>query len=941
VSTTRPERRTRRGHGAAPPSTTLTDRIAGISLTERHPTGEPKGKAGDLLELVRVFDNGLQITEDGALVWLVRIQPRNWMLLSDVERIQLSLAMAEVARSPQTAEALQFLVEANPIDWVRLMDATRKEVELVAGPRPTDGQEARDEDARARWLLYGAMERSIGAQAARAMATDCYMVVPFTRHANSLRQKLAQAQAGGMPAGPLRMRLNTFQQAITESRMHVRNLCDILERNGMRTRVLNGEAVLERHWRRFNPTSALEQAAPPDGPEILGAIQPIGELQDAKDAAWELRERLAQSHIDFASDAHVAQIEDDLVAHWCVKGEVRNVDTGWLYEAVRGLELPWSLSVYVHGLDRKLERTKLKGRQNRDHSLEAESARKGNPVNIDRRLRLQETEELIGKMNSEQRLVLNDMSIYGTVRHPGPVADPKRAKQELAQSIRQIREAVQDGAEAEVSAGYYEQKSLFRSTQPLGRDHAGKKKKYTNQVIGASIVPPGTRIGSDTGPPFLLSYPGRTVERVNPFDPQHENLIAVLTGASGSGKTMLANSLIGRTLAMGMNWFVLDRAGHYRLLCDVIGGQHIDLGADDCPYAINPWDVEDQRIISRQKVQRLLALHRLLIGENRRLSPEEIGQLEAGIRAAYRLAEQHHESARESHLQKALRDRAGDEAQHGAIETAAQLRNLLERLGPFCRGGVCDEPPALDGGGAYAYLLDQETTVPRSSPMVVFDTRSVDEAIMPAVAFSLVETVRTLAEQHFDRMSRTHDMDPRSNRQAERHLAGRLGLAMDEMWSLLGHEDTSYHIADIGKRTRHWALFVLAISQQLHDFDSPHGKAFLNNSTMKFLGKQRNEQEMQLAYDLFQLSAGEREGLNALQMQRDERRRDSRWLWLNGTIGRGICSLALSSLEYWAYTSDARFDLPLRVRKIEEHDGNKWRALVDLAETHKRGIEAE
>jgi hypothetical protein len=917
----------------------ITRRLQGVSLTERQLAGEPTGRAGDLLQLLELFDAGLEVTTEGALVWVVRIEPRNWTLLSALERGQLSLAMAELARQPQSGEVLQFVVESTPVDWERLLAATRSEVEAIAGEQPSSGREAASEDARARWLLYGAMEHSVSAQARTAMATDCYMIVPYTRHGSSLRGRLAQLQAGGLPAGPLRMGLDEIEQAIAESREYVEDLCEILERAGMRTQIASGEEVLDRHWRRFNPTSAASEPACPYGAEILGSLRPREELEDAKHAAHQLRDRIARSHLDFAADARVVEIEDDLLAHWFVKGELRSVSVGWLYESVRSLGLPWTLSMYVHGLDRKLERAKLKARQNKDHGLEAEALRRGQPTNIDRRLRLSETEELIAKMGSEQRTVLGEMSVYGSVRYPGPVADAGRAKAELKRAIRKVRESVRERAEATVADGYYIQRELFDSSQPLGRDVAKKTKKYTNEVIGATLVPPGTRLGSESGPPFLLSLPGRTVERINPFDRRHENLIAILTGAAGSGKTMLANALIGRTLAAGMNWFVLDRAGHYRLLCEVIGGQHIDLGADGCPYAINPWDVEDPRVISGQKVQRLLALHRLLIGERRQLAPQEIGQLEAAIRHAYALAADHDENPRESHLLTALARRAEQEDERGASETGAQLRNLIERLGPFCRGGVCGEREAPDGGGAYAYLLDRETTVPEGSPMVVFDTRQVDEAIMPAVAFSLIETVRTLAERHFDRLALQAPPSESSGRDGMR-LAGRLGMAMDEMWSLLLHEDTASHIADLGKRHRHWALFTLVISQQLRDFSSKHGRAFLDNSSMKFLGKQRNDLEVQEACELFQLSGGERDGLAALQMQQDARRKDSRWLWLNGAIGRGICLLALSSLEYWAYTSDAREDVPLRRRKIAEHGGDTWRALLDLAQNHPRGLEA-
>ncbi len=57
---------------------------------------------------------------------------------------------------------------------------------------------------------------------------------------------------------------------------------------------------------------------------------------------------------------------------------------------------------------------------------------------------------------------------------------------------------------------------------------------------------------------------------------------------------MTANVLLARAIAHGARAFVIDRAGHYELLTRLVdGAQQIELGADDSPYAINPWDVPE------------------------------------------------------------------------------------------------------------------------------------------------------------------------------------------------------------------------------------------------------------------------------------------------------------------------------------------------------------
>jgi hypothetical protein len=898
----------------------LLDRV---SLSDRRRESEPAKKAGNLLAVSDIYDSGLIITQEGALVWIANVIPPNWTLLSDLERQQLAMAQAELGRLLRANETVQFVVRATPVDPRRALEATRMEVGAIAGERPSSDRPAHNELDRARWRLYGAMEQSVIGQAGAhaAMSTDCYMIVPYTPSAGGLRGRLEQARSDRLPAGPLTPRLSEHRRAARESRDRALDLCEILDKAGVRTRLLDGKEVADLLWRRFNPTTAAERPSYPSVSEIVGELRPREELEDAKETARLLRERIARSDLDFSRSPWFCEIDRDFEQSVYVKGEIRDTQLGWLYEAMQRIQLPWTLCVYVHGLDRRWEHQKVKAKHNRLHALEAEAARKGQPVNVDRQLQRAETQELLAKMASEQRTAIHRMSVYATVHAPGPAPDPA----ELRRVVQRAGEEISARADAEVWRSPHIQRELFETTLPLGRDVADRSKRYVSEVIGDTIPLPGTRVGSAAGVPWMFSAPGRALENAHPFDERHENLIALVTGAAGAGKTMLANSFIGRTLAAGMTWYVIDRAGHYELLCRLIGGQHIDLGADSCPYAVNPWDVDDVRAVPRNKVSYLLALHRLLIGDEGHLDRGEVSQLEAAIRHAYDLAAQYGEQPRESHLLKALEARATQESEAGSVETAALIRSLAQRLGPYCRAGVCGEPTA--GEGTYAYLLDQETTVPKDSPMVVFDTRQVSEDIMPAVAFSLVETVRLLAERHHQQLADSPELHARL-------LAGRVGLAMDEMWSLLLHADTASHVMDLGRRHRHWALFTLVATQQLRDFTSEHGRTFLDNSSMKFLGKQRNDREVELACELFRLSSGERLALATLQMQmQQQRRKESRWLWLNGDIGRGLVSLRLSPLEYWMYTSDRRRDVPLRQRKIAEHGGNLWAALIDLAES--------
>ncbi len=102
----------------------------------------------------------------------------------------------------------------------------------------------------------------------------------------------------------------------------------------------------------------------------------------------------------------------------------------------------------------------------------------------------------------------------------------------------------------------------------------------------------GTSCGSPGGIPLGYALPGRTLERLDPFDAAHPNHLLLVSGMTGSGKTMAAIILLIRALAQGASGFIIDRAGHFEFLASLIpGAASVEIGAD--AHAINSWDVED------------------------------------------------------------------------------------------------------------------------------------------------------------------------------------------------------------------------------------------------------------------------------------------------------------------------------------------------------------
>lgn len=270
---------------------------------------------------------------------------------------------------------------------------------------------------------------------------------------------------------------------------------------------------------------------------------------------------------------------------------------------------PYTLSVYVHALDRRRERQRLKFGYRRLFAINRSAESRGRVPDFDRYVQEREYVGLLDAMASRERASVFHLSIYQTVRARGP--EPDLAT--LGEAVDACVEEIESASDCKVNRGEFRQEPLWVSSLPLGRDTAACCRKYATPNVGDTVPLVGTACGSPSGVPFAFTEPGRTVERLNPYDPDHANYTMLISGRSGSGKTMTANVLVARCVAHGARAFVIDRAGHYRVLTQLIeGAREISLGADDSPYAINPWDVPDPSEVPLQKVQFLLALHGLL-----------------------------------------------------------------------------------------------------------------------------------------------------------------------------------------------------------------------------------------------------------------------------------------------------------------------------------------
>jgi type IV secretory pathway VirB4 component len=385
----------------------------------------------------------------------------------------------------------------------------------------------------------------------------------------------------------------------------------------------------------------------------------------------------------------------------------------------------------------------------------------------------------------------------------------------------------------------------------------------------------------------------------------------IVNGKGGTGKTMTVNILLARSLCRGLRAAVIDRAGHFRFLASLVAGAiEVSLGGKGNREAICPWDVPDTSRVEQRKIDYLLALHSLLLSRHDGgggLGDLEENLLALAIREVYARCALTGEQPRELILQEELFRREALESNAGASDIAATLRNLALRLNNYV------------GAGPYAYLTDWPTTVSANAPLVIFDTRAIPDSRAGAALFVICEHVTERIIR--DRGAYLSGHGPGYE------WAGRFALLIDEAWKLVQTPATGRWLNDLIRRSRHLALWLIGISQQLSDFDNEQGRALLNNAAMRlFLGQ--DAKELSYMRDTLALTT---EQIAAISSLRTAKREYATAFLMNGSRGSGTISIRVSDLEYWMATSDPIRDEPIRRRALRDAREDPWEALRLLA----------
>jgi hypothetical protein len=772
-----------------------------------------------LLGLAAIGQDGTAIRCDGVYLRYLEVSPVNPLVCDEQTNEQLSTAFGGVLGRLEGGQSLQLYVQARPLPIDELVSQEAQSVALAAATAEREDQAG---VGRAIRRLGIAVEHSLRThcEAVAAMSIRYLIVVPWRPVGLPRRRR-----------GELCFTGKAHERALRDSHRQADGIRRDLEAMRLTVHPLDGSEVLDLLWSRFDPDS-LRDSAPPASfmrPDALGLPNPGEPIEQTLARTRSLQEAVCAVPLDFSARSY-ARVGDALEQVSYLSGVPERTWLGWMLHFMQ-TPLPFALSVHVVATDRLRERQAQRRRWKRLRGVNLGVEQRGRPVDPTAVEQEREAEELTHDLAVSAGAGIYKVSVYLQLSQPLPADNAEEGVQasRVQEATEVLAEHAQSNArevtlvsDARLDRGVLAQRTLWESSLPLARDRARRSRKYLTRNLADTWPLVSTSCGSPKGIPLGYAQPGRTLERLDPFDPEHENHMLIVNGRSGTGKTMTVNILLIRAICKGLRATVIDRAGHFQFLASLVpGAVQVALGGRRNKEAVCPWDVPDPGRVEQSKVDYLLALHSLLL--SRQDSARGLGDLEENllglaIRETYARCSLTGEQPRELILQEELYRRETAEATAGASDIAATLRNLALRLNNYV------------GDGPYAYLTDWPTTVAHDAPLVIFDTRAIPDSRAGAALFIVVEHVTTRIER--DRRAFLAGHGP------AHEWAGRHALTIDEAWKLVEHPSTGRWFNELVRRSRHLALWLIGISQQLSDFDNEYGRALLKNASMRLFTHQ-------------------------------------------------------------------------------------------------------
>ncbi|MFH0810116.1 MAG: type IV secretion system protein TraC [Pseudomonadota bacterium] len=429
---------------------------------------------------------------------------------------------------------------------------------------------------------------------------------------------------------------------------------------------------------------------------------------------------------------------------------------------------------------------------------------------------------------------------------------------------------------------------LFLSMLPLGHcpevDRLLKRGK-TMLTSSAAHLAPVQADWKGTGTPTLALASRRgQVMFADLFD-SDGNYNAVVTAASGSGKSFLVNSIITSYLGIGGRVWVIDVGRSYQKLAGYLGGEFIVFSRDN-PLCLNPFSRIRTAAELEEESDILLSLLCQMASPSREVGDLERSYLEKALRGAFA---DKGSATTISDVSRVLRDNFDDPRAH----------DLATMLYPFT------------GEGRYGRFFEGQANLSFSGNFVVLELEELKGKR------ELQEVVLLLIIYHISR-----DM-----------YFGRRDLPklmiIDEAWDLMSGGNTARFIEHGYRRFRKYGGAAVTVTQSLADFYREDvgevGKAILENSDFMFLLRQKPESLEMLRKEnklvLNPLAFEQLKSVHTSQGRYSE-------IFLKTPRGWGIGRLIVNRFSYYLYTT--RPDEVEAIRRLTEQGKTLEEAIACL-----------
>jgi hypothetical protein len=664
---------------------------------------------------------------------------------------------------------------------------------------------------------------------------------------------------------------------------------------GIHAAPLGRQATVDLLWQCTNPDWSRDAAAPraealAQGRRSDGGAQ--GERTTQPVDLRTLRDRLAQSRLTRRAD--YLRLDWGYEATIALRALPEATFPGWL-QALMATGVRFRLALHLAPLDKPRERTALGRTLRQRHGILRERQDKGLPPDIEQEQAYAEARELLEQMAAGDLRTFST-AVFVNVRAESP--------QSLQAALGQVVRALGDAGGTSVDRCALWQLPAWQATLPLAENPAGLAFRTVTTNLADTLPFLHHRAGTRGGPLVGFADPGGEAATLDLYDPALPNGNLLCVGASGSGKTLFAQSYALKHVAMGGRCIVLDRSlRHWDGLVAAIPGAATHVVGLASGFRVDPWQLPPGASgPSQAKLEYLLDLHALILGERHDgvvgLTSVERALLEAACRAVYR--EYAHPTEGDLHTWLTQEAAASTDDRRANLCAA-----LAERLAPYI------------GEGTYAGLLDGPTTVAADAPLAVFNLKALPDRLVPLAMLPLLEHIWTQLA------------DP----------ARPTLVVLDEGWALLNHPASAPFVAEVTRTGRHHGLATLNLSQLLSDYTGPAGEAVLENASVALLLAQ-HPTALDAIQATFGLSDDERAAVGRLRTVKGQ----SAGAYLHAREGAdaGVVQLTVTPEEYWLCTSH-KPERELRELAIAAHDGDAWaavRMLTRMTPTEREAFRA-